>query len=151
MKNQFLFSVIIPIYKVENYLSETIASVITQDIGFEENIQMILVNDGSPDNSEAICLHYRDAYPDNIIYIKQENAGVGAARNAGIPYIQGKYVIFWTATINGRPTRSARWLRFTPKRRTAWMLLSAVCSFLMRAATITLWTINSRRKSLSAL
>lgn len=94
MKNQFLFSVIIPVYNVENYLSETIESVIAQDIGFEEHIQMILVNDGSPDNSEAICLRYRDAYPDNIIYIKQENTGVSAARNAGIPYIQGKYVNF---------------------------------------------------------
>lgn len=94
MKKNFLFSVIIPVYNVEAYLEETINSVLAQDIGFEAHIQIILVNDGSPDNSEAICLRYQDAYPENITYIKQENAGVSAARNAGIPYIKGKYVNF---------------------------------------------------------
>ena len=89
----FLFSVVIPVYNVEQYLAETLDSVIGQTIGFE-NIQIILVNDGSPDNSEEICLRYRDKYPDNITYIKQENAGVSAARNNGIRYIKGKYVNF---------------------------------------------------------
>ena len=89
----FLFSVVIPVYNVEHYLAETLDSVIGQTIGFE-NIQIILVNDGSPDDSEEICLLYRDRYPDNIIYVKQENAGVSAARNNGIGYIKGKYVNF---------------------------------------------------------
>ena len=86
-------SVIIPVYNVEQYLEETILSVVNQTIGFE-NIQMILVNDGSPDNSEEICLKYRDKYPDNILYIKKENGGVSSARNLGMEYIQGKYVNF---------------------------------------------------------
>ena len=89
----FLFSVVIPVYNVEQYLAETLDSVIAQTIGFE-NIQIILVNDGSPDNSEEICVRYRDRYPDNIVYVKQENAGVSAARNNGIQYIRGKYVNF---------------------------------------------------------
>ncbi len=89
----FLFSVVIPVYNVEQYLAETLDSVIAQTIGFE-NIQIILVNDGSPDNSEEICLDYQKRYPDNIIYVKQENAGVSAARNNGIQYIRGKYVNF---------------------------------------------------------
>ena len=89
----FLFSVIIPVYNVERYLEETLDSVIDQTVGFE-NIQIILVNDGSPDNSEEICLRYRDEHPDNIVYVKQENAGVSAARNTGIGYIKGKYVNF---------------------------------------------------------
>ncbi|MBQ9460321.1 MAG: CDP-glycerol glycerophosphotransferase family protein [Clostridia bacterium] len=89
----FLFSVVIPVYNVEMYLAETLDSVIGQTIGFE-NIQIILVNDGSPDNSEEICLRYRDRYPDNITYVRQENAGVSAARNNGIGYIKGKYVNF---------------------------------------------------------
>lgn len=91
---RYKFSVIIPIYNVELYLAETIDSVIDQTIGFEENIQIILVNDGSPDNSEKICKEYAEAYPENIKYIKQENAGVSAARNTGIPYAEGKYINF---------------------------------------------------------
>lgn len=91
---KYKFSVVIPIYNVENYLRETIESVIHQTIGFKENIQIILVNDGSPDNSEAICLEYKEKYPDNIIYVKQENAGVSAARNTGMQYIEGKYTNF---------------------------------------------------------
>ncbi len=90
---QYLFSVIIPVYNVERYLAETLDSVINQSIGFE-NIQIILVNDGSPDNSENICLEYKNKYPENILYVKQENAGVSAARNNGIQYIKGKYVNF---------------------------------------------------------
>lgn len=94
MDYRFKFSVVIPVYNVYEYLRETLDSVIGQDIGFEENIQIILVNDGSPDNSEEICLEYRNRYPENIVYIKQENRGVSAARNNGIPYVQGKYVNF---------------------------------------------------------
>lgn len=91
---KYRISVVIPVYNVEKYLSETLDSVIAQSIGFEENIQIILVNDGSPDDSEAICLEYRDRYPDNIVYVVKENGGVSSARNAGIPYIEGKYVNF---------------------------------------------------------
>lgn len=91
---KYQFSVIIPVYNVEQYLAETLDSVIAQTIGFEDNIQIILVNDGSPDNSERICLQYREQYPENIIYIKKENGGVSSARNEGIPYAQGKYVNF---------------------------------------------------------
>lgn len=93
-KEKFLFSVVIPVYNVEEYLRETIESVLAQDIGFQQNIQMILVNDGSPDNSEKICLEYQKLYPDNIIYVKQDNAGVSAARNHGMEYVEGKYVNF---------------------------------------------------------
>lgn len=93
-KKKFEFSVVIPIYNVEKYLEETILSVINQTCGFENHIQMILVNDGSPDNSEKICLEYQKKYPDNIIYIKQENKGVSAARNNGLQYAAGKYINF---------------------------------------------------------
>ena len=48
---QFKISVVIPVYNVELYVAETIESVIRQDIGFEENVQIVLVNDGSPDGS----------------------------------------------------------------------------------------------------
>ena len=92
--DKFKFSVVIPIYNVEKYLEETILSVINQTIGFEENIQIILVNDGSKDNSEQICIKYRDKYPKNIQYIYQDNKGVSSARNKGLEYVQGKYINF---------------------------------------------------------
>ena len=91
--NKFKISVIIPVYKVEKYLEETILSVVNQTIGFE-NIQMILVNDGSPDNSEEICLKYKEMYPENVVYIKQENSGVSAARNNGLKRATGEYINF---------------------------------------------------------
>ena len=93
-KYKYKFSIVIPIYNVEKYLEETIESVIKQSIGFKENVQMILVNDGSPDNCENICLKYKEKYPLNIIYVKQENQGVSAARNKGKEFAEGKYINF---------------------------------------------------------
>ena len=63
MEKQFKFSIIMSVYKVEDYIVEAVDSVINQDIGFKENIQLILVNDGSPDNSEKYCLEYQEKYP----------------------------------------------------------------------------------------
>lgn len=90
----FVISSIIPVYNVEKYLEETLESVVNQTIGFKENIEVVLVNDGSPDNSEEICLRYKEMYPDNIKYYKQENAGVCAARNKGMTLATGKYIHF---------------------------------------------------------
>ena len=90
---QPLFSVVIPIYNVEDYLEEALLSVINQSIGIK-NIEIILVNDGSPDNSEQICLKYKEKYPDNIKYIKQANGGVSSARNNGLKHATGKYISF---------------------------------------------------------
>lgn len=95
MKHKYKFSIIIPVYNAEKYLKETIDSVIKQTIGFEENIQLILINDGSTDNSEQICITYKRKYPDNIVYYKKENEGVSKTRNFGMRYIKGKYVNFF--------------------------------------------------------
>lgn len=95
MSYKYKFSVIIPIYNLEKYLEEAIKSILKQSIGFKENIQLILVNDGSTDNSETICLKYQKKYPNNIVYIKQKNAGVSEARNKGIGLAEGKYINFF--------------------------------------------------------
>ena len=92
--NSFLFSVIISIYNTGKYLNDSIGSLLTQTIGFEEHIQVILVNDGSTDNSEEICLYYKNKYPENIIYVYKNNGGLSSARNTGLDYINGKYVNF---------------------------------------------------------
>lgn len=94
MTKKYKLSVIVPIYNVEKYLEETIISVINQTLGFKENIELILVNDGSPDNSEEICLKYQEKYPDNIVYIKQKNGGVSSARNTGVNASRGEYINF---------------------------------------------------------
>ena len=74
MKNKYKFSVVLPVYNGEEYLTEALDSVINQSIGFEDNIQFIIVNDGSSDGSADICKKYRDIYPDNIVYVEKENA-----------------------------------------------------------------------------
>lgn len=89
---KYKISIIIPFYNSESYLEDAINSVINQTIGFD-NIQLILVNDGSKDNSEKIALKYKEIY-NNIIYICQENSGVSAARNTGLKYVDGKYINF---------------------------------------------------------
>ena len=94
MKKDYKFSIIVPIYNVGKYLEETIMSVVNQTIGFE-NIQLILINDGSIDNSEEICLKYQKIYPENIIYYKQKNSGVSAARNKGLELATGELVNFF--------------------------------------------------------
>lgn len=91
---KFKFSIIVPVYNTENYISKTIDSVINQTIGFKNNVELILVDDGSTDKSGDICLKYKEKYPSNIVYIKQKNSGVSASRNNGIKYAHGEYVNF---------------------------------------------------------
>lgn len=91
---KYKFSVVIPVYNTEAYLRETVESILNQTINFKNNIQIIFVNDGSKDNSKNICLEYKEKFPDNIIYIEQENSGVSVARNNGMKHIEGEYVNF---------------------------------------------------------
>lgn len=91
---KYKFSIVMAIYNVEKYLEEAILSVVNQDIGFEESVQLILINDGSNDNSNVICERYKALYPNNIVYIEKENGGVSSARNEGMKYVEGKYMNF---------------------------------------------------------
>lgn len=89
-----VFSVVIACYNTGKYLDECINSIIGQSFSFGSNIQLILVDDGSTDNTQEICERYVNLYPDNILYLHQENQGQGAARNLGLKYVKGKYVNF---------------------------------------------------------
>ena len=89
----YLFSVVMAVYNVERYLREAVDSLIQQDLGFDK-IQLILVDDGSQDRGGAICDEYAARYPDNVLAIHKENGGLASARNAGLDYVQGKYVNF---------------------------------------------------------
>ena len=90
----FKFAIVVAIYNTEDYLHECIDSVINQTIGFEENVQLILVNDGSDDGSLEVLQDYKEHYPDNILIINQENAGQASARNNGLNHVQARYVNF---------------------------------------------------------
>lgn len=93
LTKNYLFSVIISIYNTARYLDDSIGSLIKQSINFK-NIQIILVNDGSTDNTEEICLKYKNLYDKNIIYIKIVHSGVSKARNIGLRYASGLYINF---------------------------------------------------------
>lgn len=85
-------SVIIPIYNVEGYIKKCVLSLQHQDIPMEE-FELVIINDGSPDNSKGVVLELMQSFP-NIIFIDQENKGVSMARNAGINKAKGKYLLF---------------------------------------------------------
>ena len=91
---QFKFSIVSAVYNAAPYLHEAIDSILTQDIGFSDCVELILVDDGSADESGAICDEYRQKYPDNIVVIHKPNGGVASARNAGIAIARGRYINF---------------------------------------------------------
>ena len=93
-EKKFLFSVVVAVYNSDKYLEKTIESVLFQTLDFAENVQLVLVNDGSSDASLKICLDYQRKYPQNVIVVDQENGGVSNARNNGMEYVTGRYINF---------------------------------------------------------
>lgn len=87
-----LLSIIVPVYNVSKYLAKCLDSLICQDLKPEE-YEIIVVNDGSTDNSEEISRQYEEKYS-NIKVVRQENQGLSAARNSGIAIAQGQYIQF---------------------------------------------------------
>ena len=85
-----LVSIIVPVYNVDKYLERCVNSIIQQSY---RNLEIILVDDGSTDNSGTICDTYKEK-DDRIIVIHKENGGLSDARNAGIKIFTGEYVTF---------------------------------------------------------
>ena len=85
-----LISVIVPVFKVEKYLKRCLDSIVMQ---MYDNIEIILIDDGSPDRCPQICDSYKEA-DSRIIVIHQKNQGLSAARNKGLDIAQGQYVTF---------------------------------------------------------
>lgn len=86
-------SIIIPVYNAEKYLKRCIDSVLTNK---ESDIEVILINDGSTDESNKICEEYFSS-DSRVVYINQKNSGVSAARNKGIENAKNEYVFFLDA------------------------------------------------------
>lgn len=89
---EYRATVIVPVYNVEKFLRGCIDSLIEQTVGFE-SIEVVLVNDGSTDGSEAICKDYADRYGNVFLYSK-ENEGLSKTRNYGIARAHGKYIFY---------------------------------------------------------
>lgn len=83
-------SVIVPVYNVEKYIDKCLNSLVNQTL---DDIEIIVVNDGSKDESEKIIKKYKKEY-NNIIYVTKENGGLSSARNFGMIYATGEYVAF---------------------------------------------------------
>lgn len=87
-ENKINLSIIIPCYNVEMYVRECIESILNQKTRFK--YEVIVINDGSQDNTLNILKEYKD----NLILINQKNKGVSGARNIGLQYVQGEYIMF---------------------------------------------------------
>ena len=87
MQNLELISVIVPVYNVEKYIRECLDSIVNQTY---KNLQIILVDDGSTDNSGKICDEFAKK-DSRITVVHQENQGAGAAKNTGLELIEGEY------------------------------------------------------------
>lgn len=85
-----LISVILPVYKVEKYIKKCLDSICRQSYS---NLEVILVDDGSPDESGIICDQYAEKYS-NFVVIHKENGGVSSARKEGISRANGQYISF---------------------------------------------------------
>ena len=85
-------SLIIPVYNVEEYIVKCLCSTVNQSL---QDMELIFVNDGSPDNSEKYITEYQEIYPNRTIkYLKKENGGLSDARNYGMQYATGEYIAF---------------------------------------------------------
>ena len=85
-KKKPLISVVIPVYNVESYLRRCLDTVLAQTY---QNIEIIIVDDGSTDSSGRICREYASK-DSRIVVIRQENGGLSSARNTGIHYAHGR-------------------------------------------------------------
>ena len=94
-------SVIVPVYNVEKYVEKCLKSLVNQTM---QEIEIIVVDDGSKDGSKSIVDNYIKKYPDKIKYLYKENGGLSSARNFGIPYANGEYIAFLDSDDYVEPT-----------------------------------------------
>ena len=84
-------SIIVPVYNTSNQLSKCLDSLVNQTV---KDIEIIIINDGSTDNSEVIIKKYIEKYKDLITYYSKENEGIAATRNFGIDKAKSDYLLF---------------------------------------------------------
>ncbi|WP_449400339.1 glycosyltransferase family 2 protein [Chryseobacterium wanjuense] len=107
-------SIIVPVYNVENYLAKCLDSLINQT---HQNIEILVVNDGSKDNSEQIIQEYAQKYPEKIKPFIKENGGLSDARNFGIDRATGDYLGFVDSDDYVTPTMFEEMLSLAEKHQ----------------------------------
>ncbi|HHQ4573361.1 TPA: glycosyltransferase family A protein, partial [Aeromonas veronii] len=94
MDGHFQYTVVSAVYNVEQYLNDYFNGFIKQRLDFKRHIKLILVDDGSKDNSADIIKRWQKKYPNNITYIYKENGGQASARNLGLEHVTTEWVTF---------------------------------------------------------
>ena len=94
-------SIIVPVYNVEKYVEKCLKSLVDQTL---QEIEIIVVDDGSQDDSKNIIDKYIKKYPNKVKYLYKENGGLSSARNFGIPYANGEYIAFLDSDDYVEPT-----------------------------------------------
>ena len=89
---EYKVTMIVPIYNMENFLADCLDSLVNQTIDPEE-MEILLIDDGSPDNSIDIMREYASKYP-NMKILRKENEGLSRTRNYGIARAKGKYIMY---------------------------------------------------------
>lgn len=84
-------SIIVPVYNVEKYIEKCLVSLVNQTL---QEIEILIVNDGTKDNSMSIVKKFAVKYPNKIIILEKQNGGLSDARNYAIPYAKGEYIAF---------------------------------------------------------
>lgn len=84
-------SVIVPVYNIEEYICECLDSIVKQSY---DNLEIIVIDDGSTDDSLKLCVKYQKKYSDKVLVFHNENGGLSAARNYGIKKATGEYITF---------------------------------------------------------
>lgn len=100
-----LVSIIIPVYNVEKYLVRCLNSLVTQTL---DHLEILVVNDGSRDNSQTIIEEFARKYPSKVRGYKKENGGLGSARNYGLEFAKGEYIGFIDGDDYARPNMFAK-------------------------------------------
>ena len=88
------YTVVSAVYNVGRYLDDYFKSLVNQKLNFKKNIYLIMVDDGSVDDSAAIIKKWQSKYPDNILYLRKENGGQASARNLGLEHVKTEWVTF---------------------------------------------------------
>ena len=92
-KKDFLFSIIVPVYNTEKYIEESLNSIVK---AMDTDCEVIVINDGSKDNSEQVILDFinklPEKYKNNFIYTKKDNKGLADTKNVGLEMSRGKYI-----------------------------------------------------------
>lgn len=94
VEGHYQYTIISAVYNVQGYLDDYFKSIINQTLNFKKNLHLILVDDGSTDNSGEIIKKWQNKYQNNITYLRKENGGQASARNLGLEHVTTEWVTF---------------------------------------------------------